>query len=122
MIRLRRPVSTALGLIAVAAVATGVGVAAVALRVARNVVMPPRRRLYDIGVLAVDEAESTVVLSRTLDTIVPGRYSMWFDGDHGHARIGEIIEHDVATVTRRVHSVQRGDLARASRARWAGWW
>ncbi len=117
-----RPVSTALGLLAVAALATGLGAGVVALRVARNVVMPPRRRRYDIAVLAVDEAAGTVSLSRTADTVVPGRYSMWFDGDRGHARIGEVVAHDEASVTRRLHSVQRGDLARASRARWAGWW
>lgn len=118
----RRPVSTGLGLLGVAVLATGLGAAVVALRVARNVVMPPRQRRYDIEVLALDEAAGTIVLSRTPDTVAPGRYSMWFDGDRGHARIGEIVGHDATTVTRQVHSVQRGDLARASRARWAGWW
>jgi alpha-beta hydrolase superfamily lysophospholipase len=47
---------------------------------------------------------------------------MWFGGDTGHARIGEILEQSSDSVTRRVHSVQHGDLAYARRARWAGWW
>lgn len=118
----QRPLTTAAALLAVGMLATGIGAAVVALRVARNVVTPPTRRRYDIDVIAYDEAAGTVVLSRTADTVVPGRYSMWFDRDRGHARIAEIIAHDALTVTRRVHSVQRGDLARASRARWAGWW
>ncbi len=117
-----RSLSTGIALVAVAIAATGVGAAAVALRVARNVVLPPIRRRYDIEVIRFDDDKGIIVLSRTPDTVVPGRYSLWFDDDRGHARIGEIIEHDDHSVTRRVDSVQRGDLARASRARWAGWW
>jgi alpha-beta hydrolase superfamily lysophospholipase len=94
----------------------------VALRVARNVVAPPARRRYDIEVLAVDLVAGTVTLSRTDDTVVPGRYSLWFDGDRGHARMGEILEQTHESVTRRVDSVQRGDLGLATKARWAGWW
>lgn len=118
----RRPASTAAALLAVGLAATAVGAAFVSLRVARSVVTPPTRRRYDIDVLAFDETAGTVVLGRTPDTVVPGRYSMWFDRDRGHARIGDIIANDAHSVTRRVHSVQRGDLSRATRARWAGWW
>ena len=117
-----RSLSTGIALVAVAIAATGIGAAAVALRVARNVVLPPIRRRYDIEVMHFDDDEGIIVLSRTPDTVVPGRYSLWFDHDRGHARIGEIVEHGDHSVTRRVDSVQRGDLARASRARWAGWW
>ena len=119
---LRRPIATALSLAGVAAFATGVGVAVVALRVARNVVTPPRQRRYDIEIVGVDHEAGIIVLSRTPDTVTPGLYSLWFDGDRGHARVGDILTHGTRTVTRRLHSVERGDLARASRARWAGWW
>ena len=118
----RLPISTVLTMLAVGALATGLGAAAVAMRVARNVVTPPTRRRYDIEVLSVDDGAGEIVLSRTPDTLAPGRYSMWFDRDRGHARIGEIIRYDAQSVTRQLHSVQRGDLSRASRARWAGWW
>ena len=106
-------------------VATGaamLGGALVALRVARNVVTPPRRRREDITITEVDLAACTVRLGRTADTCLPGRYSLWFDRDRGHARVGAIIDDDGQTVLRRLEGVQRGDLARASRGRWAGWW
>lgn len=122
MTALRRPVTTALALAGVAALAAGVGVTAVALRVARNVVTPPRQRRYDIDILGVDHDAGIIVLSRTPDTVVPGLYSLWFDRDRGHARVGEIVGHGARSVTRRLHSVERGDVSRASRARWAGWW
>ncbi len=94
----------------------------VSVRVARNVVTPPRHRVYDIAILTVNPDASTVRLARTADTVVPGRYSLWFDDDRGHARVGEIVHSDEHSVTRRLHGVQRGDLTRATRARWAGWW
>ncbi len=112
--------------VAVAAVAAGlIGAAAgavVAVRVARDVVTPPRRRAYDIPILAVDRAAGTVLLGRTPDTEVAGRYSLRFDEDRGHARVGDIIALDEATVLRRLEGVQRGDLERASVGRWSAWW
>ncbi len=117
-----RPATTTIALVAVAAASATLATALVALRVARNVVTPPARRRYDIHVIAADLVAGTVTLSRTDDTVIPGRYSMWFDGDNGHARIGDILDQTADSVTRRVHSVQHGDLSRATRARWAGWW
>ena len=118
----RRWAARASALVVVAAGAALLGAAAVAMAVARNVVTPPRRRSYDIEILEVDLESHTVLLSRTADTVVNGRYSLWFDGDRGHARIGEVLETDDRSVLRRLDSVQRGDLKRASRGRWAGWW
>lgn len=119
---MRRPITTIAGLLGVAAIATGLATAAVALFVARNVVTPPRHRYYGIRVIAVDEQGGTITLSRTADTVVPGRYSLWFDRDRGHARIGDIMANDDSSVTRQLDSVQRGDITRAHRARWAGVW
>lgn len=110
---------------AAALAAAALGAAAGALiswRVARDVVTPPRKRLFDIPVLAVDSAASTVLLGRTADTEVAGRYSLRFDEDRGHARVGDILALDERTVLRRLEGVQRGDLARASVARWSAWW
>lgn len=118
----RRWAARATALVIVATGAAVLGAAAVAMAVARNVVTPPRRRTYDIEILAVDHEAHTVLLSRTADTIVNGRYSLWFDGDLGHARIGEVLEADERSVLRRLDIVQRGDLERASHGRWAGWW
>jgi alpha-beta hydrolase superfamily lysophospholipase len=107
-------------LVATAAGLLGAGL--VALRVARDVVTPPRRRRQDVDIVAVDLAASTVRLGRSPDTVVPGRYSLWFDHDRGHARVADVLEQDDRTVLRRLEGVQRGDLARASHGRWAGWW
>lgn len=99
-----------------------IGGGLVALRVARNVVTPPRRRKEDVPIIAVDLVAGTVRLGRTPDTVVSGRYSLWFDHDRGHARVGEILAENEDSVLRRLDSVQRGDIERASQGRWAGWW
>lgn len=108
--------------VAGAAVAGAVIGMLVALRVARDVVTPPRRRSFDIAVVAVDREAGTIQLGRTPDTEVAGRYSLRFDDDRGHARVGDIIRLDEHTVLRRLVSVERGDLERASVARWSAWW
>ncbi len=100
---------------AVAALAS----AAIVVRFARTVVTPPRRRPEDVRILAV--GASTITLSATLDSLTPGRYSLWFDRDAGHARVGEILTYDTETVTRALLGVDFGDLAGARRGRFSGW-
>lgn len=94
---------------------------AVGVAFARTVVTPPRRRDDDTEVLDVDTAAGTVTLAATPDSIVPGRYSLWFDDDDGHARIGDIVAETSTTVTRRLLSVDFGDLVAARRGRISGW-
>ena len=103
------------GLAALASVAAG----ALTVHIARTVVTPPRKREHDIRVLGV--TSTTVTLSRTLDSLTPGQYSLWFDDDRGHARIGEIIGMDDKSVTRLLLAVDFGDLAATKRARFSGW-
>lgn len=103
------------GLAALGAVAAG----AVSVMVARSVITPPRTRDEDIVVLAV--TDSSVTLSRTLDSLTPGLYSLWFAQDRGHARVGEIIGQDADSVTRQLLAVDFGDLVSATRARLSGW-
>lgn len=108
----------ALGLVGLAA-ATSIAAAAVSVIVARSVITPPRTRDEDIRVLAV--TDTTVTLSRTLDSLTPGLYSLWFAQDRGHARVGEIVGQTDDTVTRQLIAVDFGDLASATRARLSGW-
>jgi alpha-beta hydrolase superfamily lysophospholipase len=89
--------------------------------VARTVVTPPRRRPEDVSVLVVDPESATITLSDTPDALLPGEYSFWFAGGAGHAKLGEIIRRSEHTVTRRVISVDFGDLAKATRGRISGW-
>jgi len=107
-----------LGVVGLAAVAS-IASAALAVVVARSVVTPPRTREEDIRILG--STETSVTLSRTLDSLTPGQYSLWFDQDRGHARLGEIISMDVASVTRELIAVDFGDLSTAARGRFSGW-
>ena len=101
------------------AAASAVTIAALAVVMARTVVTPPRTREEDIRILAV--TGSTVTLSRTLDALTPGRYSLWFDGSRGHARVGDITAVRDASVTRELLAVDFGELRAPGRARLSGW-
>lgn len=110
---------TALGAVALTASAT-LAAAAVAVRMARTIVTPPTSREQDIRILAV--GETTITLSLTQDSMTPGQYSLWFDNDNGHARVGEILEFDTDSVTRILLGVDFGELGRARRGRFSGWY
>ncbi|CAN5363480.1 alpha/beta fold hydrolase [soil metagenome] len=107
--------------IGVGALAAAVGIAAGIITVifARTVVTPPTKRQEDVEILANDEL--TITLSATLDSLTPGQYSLWFDRDAGHARVGEILSFTADTVTRQLLGVDFGDLGRARRGRFSGW-
>ena len=83
-------------------------------------VTPPRRREEDIRVIAV--TADTVTLSATKDSLLPGRYGLWFDRGSGHARLGEILATGTGTVTRRLAGVDFGELKAGSRSRLNGWY
>ncbi len=110
--------ASALGLVGATAI-VGLTAVATAALVARTVITPPRRRIEDTRVIRCDG--ETITLSRSADATVPGRYSFWFDGGRGHARLGDIVDHDESSVTRRVLAVDFGDLTTARRGRFAGW-
>lgn len=116
------------------AASVAVGTAAVALiaaagftaMVARRIVTPPRRRDADIRILAVDREAAdgepeTITISATADTVVPGRYGLWFDDDRGYARMGGILERDGDRVVRELLSVESGVLVPGIRGRISGW-
>lgn len=103
--------------VALSAVATA---AAIAVYFARTVVTPPRKREEDVRVL--DTTATTVTLSSTPDTRAPGQYSLWFSGDSGHARVGEIIRSSDRSVTRVLLGVDFGDLGSARAGRISGWY
>lgn len=117
--------AAAAGVIAAVAVVAVVGAAALvvgsAVAMARTVVTPPKRKVTDVRVVAVDGHAHTVVLNETPDTIVDGEYSLWFDGDAGHARIGTIIARAPGTVTRRLLAVDSGELAAGRIGRIGAW-
>lgn len=112
------------------ALGMGIGAAAIALAAlsaaafvtvffARTVVTPPRRRVEDVRILSV--GRGTVTLEATEDSLTPGRYSLWFAQDAGHARVGEIIDYSTETVTRQLLGVDFGSLESARAGRFSGW-
>lgn len=114
---LRRTAAVAAGAGAAAATVSAGGSLGAATYFARKVLTPDPRRPDDTQVLAV--TDSTVVLSTTPDTVVPGVYGLWLDGGQGHARVGEALELDRAAgrVTRALLGVDRGRLSPGA-ARW----
>lgn len=101
------------------AVAGALAAATLASVVARRVITPPRRREEDLQILG--HTATTITLSATTDTLTPGRYGLWFSGDSGHARLGEILSSDANSVTRALLAVDFGSLPTASRGRFSGW-
>ena len=100
-------------------VAGAVAAAGLATVMARRVITPPRVREEDIRVLGY--TATTITLSATDDTRTPGRYGLWFSGDTGYLRLGDIIDSSPESVTRQLLSVAFGNLAAARRARFSGW-
>lgn len=105
--------------VGISVVGLAVASAVISVLVARTVVTPPRRREEDVRILAL--GDGTITLSATLDTLTPGRYSLWFSNDSGHARIGEILGFTERTVTRELLAVDFGDIVDARAGRLSGW-
>src|SRR5262245_39236656 len=111
-----------LGLLGLAALGgVALGRAVMSVLVARTVVAPPSRRPEDIRIRRVDLRAHRIELQRTAASGLPGQYSFWFDGDSGNARLGEIVEADEQRVVRTIAGVDFGDLERATRGRFSGW-
>jgi uncharacterized protein len=116
------------GSTAVAATAIAIGAAAFAgvaalgalsVYVARRIIIPVKTRVEDLRVLGC--TDTTVTLSRTLDSLAPGQYGLYFSEGSGHARIGAILEVGQNWVLRELIAVDHGDLPAAARGSIAGW-
>jgi pimeloyl-ACP methyl ester carboxylesterase len=113
---------------AVAATAITLGAAAFAgiaalgtlsVYVARKVIIPSKTRREDLRILGC--TDTTVLLSKTLDTLVPGQYGLWFSEGAGHAKVGAVLEVGPTWVRRELIGIDHGDLATATRGSIAGW-
>ncbi len=123
MVRKRGSVSTAAAATAITlGAAAFAGVAALgslSVYVARKVIIPSKTRREDLRILGC--TENTVLLSKTLDTLLPGQYGLWFSEGAGHAKVGAILETGPNWVSRELIGVDHGDLATATRGSIAGW-
>lgn len=99
-------------------------VSALAAYFARRVVTPDAEPDQSLEILALVPTEKgrDVILSANKDSTAPGRYSLFFSADTGHARLGEPKGYRPGdgTVTREVEQVYFGDLAAAARGRLSG--
>ncbi|MCT1829011.1 alpha/beta hydrolase family protein [Brevibacterium luteolum] len=90
---------------------------------ARRIVVPEHAP-EDLEILHVDgfDDDMRVHLPATDDTLVNGRYGLYFDSATGHAQLGDIIEYDPVsqTVSREVLAVTSGNLRTARWGRWTG--
>nr|WP_156996890.1 alpha/beta fold hydrolase [Knoellia aerolata] len=118
---LRRASLAAAAVGATTTIASAAGSLAAAAYFARRVLTPERNRPDDVEIL--DVPPGRVVLSATAETVVPGRYGLWLDGGRGHARLGDLVDTDVAedTVEREVLGVDAGEL-RPGGARFDGYY
>jgi uncharacterized protein len=116
----RRTVALASVALAGLGIAIATAVSLIAVLFARTVVTPPKTRPEDVRIVRVDA--HTITLSATLDSMTPGRYSLWFRRDAGHARVGEILSYTDETVTRQLLGIDFGELEGARRARMGGWY
>lgn len=99
-------------------------VSALAAYFARRVVTPDAVPEESLPILAVLHTEDgyEVILPAAKESTAPGRYSLFFAADTGHARLGEpknYREGD-ATVTRAVEEVYSGNITKAARGRLSG--
>ncbi len=107
--------------------AIGLGAAAVAFMgvasfVARLVVTPPRRATEDMRILDHDADRGTITLTRTPDSVIDGRYGLWFDRDSGYAKVGAVMDVSANRVVRELHAVEEGTPRRGARCRLSGWY
>jgi alpha-beta hydrolase superfamily lysophospholipase len=123
MVRKRASGSTALAATAItigAAAFTGIAaLGMLSVYVARRVIIPSKTRVEDLRILG--STETTVLLSKTLDTLAPGQYSLWFSEGTGHAKVGAILDVGPNWVSRELLGVDHGDLVSATRGSIAGW-
>jgi alpha-beta hydrolase superfamily lysophospholipase len=100
--------------------ATGL-LALLAGRVARRVVVPALR-VPDTTLVDVDTVAQTITLSRTDDTVLPGRYGLFTTGTQHYVKIGTVLSADASTVTRKLLTeIDEGDTLAPSAA-FSGWY
>ena len=101
-------------------ISLAVSAVVVTWRVAQLVLLPATSRPEDVVVRRVDRRAGTVTLSEHPDSIVPGCYALYFFGDQGYAKVGEIVAIEPGLVTRRLIAEERGTLRPGLRARLSG--
>ncbi len=95
--------------------------AVLTVRVARRVIMPAARAV-DTRILDVDVAAQTITLTRTPDTVLPGRYGLFTTGAADYIKIGSVLASDSTSVKRKLLTEVGGDMHLAAEAAFSGWY
>lgn len=93
----------------------------VAVRMARLVVTPAVR-VPDTRIVDVDVPAQTITLSRTDDTVLPGRYGLFTSGTADYLKLGTVLHADEAAVTRKLLTQIGGDSRLSAEAAFSGWY
>src|ERR1700712_3007831 len=112
----------AVGAVATLATATAAFVTA---KFSRSVVIPTDSAVENLRIYEVDlaaDGTGTVTLGISADSLVAGRYSLWFAGGTGHARVGGILSVANGRVMRTVERVDYGVLQDARWGRLGSWY
>ena len=94
---------------------------AVAVRVARRVVTPAQR-VPDTQIVDLDTAAQTITLTRTPDTVLPGRYGLFTTGTESYLKLGTVLSSDETTVKRKLLTQVDGDTRLQRDAAFSGWY
>lgn len=93
----------------------------IAVKMARRVVTPGGR-VPDTRILDVDTAAQTITLSRTPDTVLPGRYGLFTVGSAAYLKLGSVLSSDAASVKRKLLTHVGSDAHLAPDAAFSGWY
>ncbi|MEI2268231.1 alpha/beta fold hydrolase [Microbacterium sp. No. 7] len=89
--------------------------------VARRVVTPSAR-VPDTTIIDVDTAAQTITLSRSDDTVLPGRYGLFTTGTQSYIKLGTVLSARGETVTRKLLTQIDESDSLASAAAFSGWY
>lgn len=93
----------------------------VSIRMARRVVTPAGRR-PDTRIVDVDVAAQTITVSRTPDTVLPGRYGLFTTGTADYLKVGSVLAETGATVTRKLLTQVAPESRLGADAAFSGWY
>lgn len=95
--------------------------AAGSVRMARKVVTPAPR-VPDTRILSLDTSAQTITLSRTDDTVLPGRYGLFTVGTADYVKLGSVLSEDETSVKRKLLTHIGPDARLAPDAAFSGWY
>ncbi|GAA4766255.1 alpha/beta hydrolase family protein [Microbacterium gilvum] len=114
-------VRTALTVLAAMLAGAAGAVAYVSLRIARQAVTPGPR-VADVAVHGFDTGAQTITLSRTPDTVLPGRYGLFTGGSEHYLKLGAVLAEDGRRVRRKLLTEVDSSTQIGPYAAFSGWY